>query len=86
MADLLCVIADPFCAVNVGKSERHKTKVIKNNLNPEWNEEFVYKYPPLPPTPHSQSTTSAFPEMTVHAYLSHLSVKRFRNPESRRGD
>jgi WD40 repeat protein len=35
-------LADPFCAVNVGKSERHKTKVVKNNLNPEWNEEFVY--------------------------------------------
>lgn len=35
-------LSDPFCAVSVGKSERHKTKVVKRNLNPEWNEEFVY--------------------------------------------
>ena len=36
-------LSDPFCMVSLGKSEKQKTRVIKRNLNPEWNEEFVYK-------------------------------------------
>ena len=36
-------LSDPFCAVTCGKGVRHKTKVIKNTLNPTWHEEFVYK-------------------------------------------
>jgi Ca2+-dependent lipid-binding protein len=36
-------LSDPFCMVSLGKSEKQKTRVVKRNLNPEWNEEFVYK-------------------------------------------
>ena len=35
-------LADPFAAVTCGKGTRHKTKVKKNNLNPVWNEEFIF--------------------------------------------
>ena len=35
-------LADPFAGVTCGKGTRHKTKVIKNNLNPEWKEEFIF--------------------------------------------
>jgi Ca2+-dependent lipid-binding protein len=36
-------LSDPFCIVSLGKSEKQKTRVVKRNLNPEWNEEFIYK-------------------------------------------
>ena len=34
--------ADPFVSITCGKGTRYKTKVIKNTLNPTWNEEFIY--------------------------------------------
>ena len=33
--------SDPYCMVECG-SDSKKTKSIDNNLNPEWNEEFVF--------------------------------------------
>jgi len=35
-------LADPFAAVTCGKGTRHKTKVVSNNLNPVWNDEFIF--------------------------------------------
>ena len=35
-------LADPFVALTCGKGVRHKTQVKKNNLNPKWNETFVF--------------------------------------------
>ena len=33
--------SDPYCMLELGSSS-HKTKHISSNLNPDWNEEFVF--------------------------------------------
>ena len=32
--------SDPYVKVSLNKNTVHKTKVVKKNLNPEWNEDF----------------------------------------------
>ncbi|CAO0794356.1 unnamed protein product [Mucor circinelloides] len=36
-------MSDPYCRVKLGKNSIHKTKHLKKNLNPEWNETFTTK-------------------------------------------
>jgi hypothetical protein len=38
------ISSDPFCVVKVGNQE-HKTRVLKNNLNPKWSETFTFQIP-----------------------------------------
>ena len=33
--------SDPYCLIECGKDAK-KTKVVSSNLNPDWNEEFVF--------------------------------------------
>ncbi|CEP18365.1 hypothetical protein [Parasitella parasitica] len=35
--------SDPYCRVKLGKNSLHKTKHLKKNLNPQWNETFTTK-------------------------------------------
>ena len=37
--------SDPYCLLELGE-EKHKTKHISSNLNPDWNEEFVFNVKP----------------------------------------
>ena len=36
--------SDPFCEVSHGRKVLLKTKIIKNTLNPTWNEDFMIKF------------------------------------------
>ena len=38
--------SDPLCMLELGRTTK-KTKSIKNNLNPDWNEEFTFDVPPM---------------------------------------
>ncbi|AES59907.1 putative C2 domain-containing protein [Medicago truncatula] len=33
--------SDPYVVVNIGHEQKLKTRVVKNNCNPEWNEELT---------------------------------------------
>ena len=35
--------SDPYAMVGVGKSKKQKTRVIKKDLSPEWNQKFTFK-------------------------------------------
>ena len=37
--------SDPYCKIEIG-GEGYKTKTKKGNLNPDWNEEFVFTVKP----------------------------------------
>merc|ERR1712176_599735 len=57
-------VSDPYCQITVG-SETVKTNVIKNNLNPEWNEQVEVKI-----DPHSNRSTEAVFEVMSYNFTS----------------
>ena len=38
--------SDPYCKLEIGGAS-HKTKHVNSNLNPDWNEEFVFDVKPV---------------------------------------
>lgn len=37
-------MSDPFCKLKVGDGKEQQSKVINNNLNPEWNQRFDFAF------------------------------------------